>query len=795
MLKRFGPLGRITEPSVIGLDDADLLPGDTVVSLVRFPALDAPSASQDRATFPSNGTRHIDPSLWSVKPIGLQERQIRPKAGEVAEIAGDLFTGWWDRITVMDFSLALTLARTDGSLFFRARDEGAPARVVAPHVAGRTKVRRGDTPPPPITKIKVFELLLPILLPPMRTEFGEEFLLPAELYPFQRYGVKWLVENDSALLADDMGLGKTVQAIVAFRVLLRQGKALQALVVCPKSIRLNWMRELERWAPELISLPIAGSRETRHAGWRGYIGRSHVLVATYDSVRQDSEIIRGRPFDLVILDEIQRIKNPQAGQSRAAKQLSRARSWGLTGTPLENRIDDVVSVFGFVKPNLFRTSETPVLQRGRRSYEDELAELNWTRTVKARISPHMLRRRKEEALKELPPKVKDIKFIELQEAQRRSYERAEEQGIVRLKGGQNITIQHVLALITQLKKICNFDPETRESAKLEFLDDYLEDAVAEESKVLVFSQFVQSLRVIEGAISHHSPMAYVGELSEAARQRVLDEFKTDPEHKVLLLSLRAGGVGLNLPEANYVLHFDSWWNPAVESQAEDRVHRIGQTKTVFVTTLVCLDTIEERIQRLLEKKRQLFTEVIDDLSDIGLTRVLSREELFGLFNLKPPLRLGQGAPEAPKAEIAAQVTPETPYSNLLHLQEVLRACKDYIWWLDKHFHAKALELLVREVEPGRVSEVRILSSRANLDDDAMRDFRRFRDELKKRGVVAEWRVDELHEVHDRYIVSAQSCHDVPPVNTLFSGGWSDITPAAGRPPFETWWARAKGIFG
>jgi len=158
-------------------------------------------------------------------------------------------------------------------------------------------------------------------------------------------------------------------------------------------------------------------------------------------------------------------------------------------------------------------------------------------------------------------------------------------------------------------------------------------------------------------------------------------------------------------------------------------------------------------------------------------------------------RSDEAPPVTTKRVDTGVVTPGTPFSNLLRLREVLRACKDYIWWLDKHFHPKGLELLVAEVEPGRISEIRILSSRANLDDAATRDFKRFCDELKKKGVVAEWRLDELHEVHDRFIISRDSCHNVPPVKALFSGAWSEINPAAGRPPFDHWWARAKNIFG
>jgi len=748
------------------------------------------SPSVQPVEFPHFKQVHVTPSLSFIEPP------------QCVEVCGGLADDGTSALETAELLTFLTSGDTDGTLFFKEKDQsGTRQRLVSfsQRLARRARLPLHQTLQG--THRNVFELLLPILMPPARTEFGKEFLLPGELYDFQRYGVKWLVEHDSALLADDMGLGKTVQAIVAFRVLLRQAMALQALVVCPKSVLTHWQREIDRWAPELIAAPVRGTQQARAAMWSAYVGKCHVLLTTYETVREDRDHIRGRVFDLVLLDEIQRIKNPGAQASQAARQLSRKRAWGLTGTPLENRVEEVVSVFGFLQPGLFRASDAPERRRGLRSWSDEMEQERWIKEVKRRIEPHMLRRRKQDALKDLPPKVKDVKYIELLETQRRTYDDAEQRGRIELETGEKVTIQHVLALITKLKQICNLDPRTKESAKLEFLQDYLEDAAAEQSKVLVFSQFVETLRFVEANISSYNPLVFSGELGDTARRRLIDEFRQSTDHKVLLLSLRAGGLGLNLPEANYVVHFDSWWNPAVESQAEDRAHRIGQTKTVFVTTLVGADTIEERIQGLLEQKRDLFTKVIDDLSDVGLTRVLSEEELFGLFGLKP--RRPPKEPPEPdvitrEAERRATPTtfePATPYSNVLRLRNILRQCSGYVWWLDKHFSRKGLEPLAETVESPTIRQIRILSSEVNVTSEARKDFARFAREMASKGITAEWRVAPLTDVHDRYIVSEHTCFNIPPINTIYQGGYSEAFTTTVRPPFEHWWQSASPLLG
>jgi SNF2 family DNA or RNA helicase len=471
--------------------------------------------------------------------------------------------------------------------------------------------------------LNLFELLLPILLPPEVAEPLEGLYLPSPLYRFQNAGIAFLAEREAALLGDDMGLGKTVQAVVALRLLVRTGRIRGGLIVCNKAVVPQWKKHLKDWAPDLAWYAIEGTRERRRALWEALAGQSglrcHALLATYETVRQDRGLLLGKYFDLVVLDEIQRIKNQDVGIARAIRSLAAGRRWGLSGTPLENRIEDVHSIFAFLKPGLLDPSELSPA------------------AVRSKIEAHFLRRRKEDVLKDLPPKYPpQDQWLELTDAQRSAYDRAEQEGIVQLKSGEKVTVQHVLALITRLKQICNFDPETGESAKADFVLSHLEEICEGGHKALLFSQYVESLNMLKEWLKKFSPLVYSGELSNNRRQDVLRRFKEDPNISILLLSLKAGGIGLDLPEANFVFHFDLWWNPAVHRQAEDRVHRIGQAKAVFVRRLLTANTIEERIEDKLRYKAQLFKETIEGLADADLRQSLTEEELFGLFGLKPP---------------------------------------------------------------------------------------------------------------------------------------------------------------
>ncbi|MGH7381118.1 MAG: DEAD/DEAH box helicase [Candidatus Methylomirabilales bacterium] len=636
--------------------------------------------------------------------------------------------------------------------------------------------------------LDIFEMLLPVLMPPATTEFRDDLLFPYELYPFQRAGVKWLFDSKAALLADDMGLGKTVQAITAFRALIRRSLALQALVICPKSVLTNWIRELERWAPELIAVRLHGNQSMRNIAWRAYVGKCHVLVTTYETVRQDRELITGRTFDLVITDEVQRIKNPDIPTSRAVCNVASKRRWALSGTPLENKLEDLVAVFRFVKSDLFQAKEVPFLS---------------VKVARDRVRPFILRRRKEEALPELPEKVVDTKWLELSDRQRRLYDQVEKEGVHRLRRTPGVTVHHVLALIQELKQICNFERGSGTSSKIDFLtEEFLEKACQNDGKAIVFSQYVKTLEEICKHIRQYEPLLYTGQLSATQRDNIEQAFNTNNENKVLLVSLRAGGLGLNLTRANYVLHFDRWWNPAVERQAEDRAHRIGQGKTVFVTRLICQGTIEERIEQLLERKKVLFHDVVDELADVSLERVLSEEELFGLFGLKPPRRTREETPEGrpevaerirpADAETAIVIAPEKAFSNVMNLRRILRDGEQYIWWADLHFHARGLEEVIVSIDPAVVREIRILSGPAHVDERAKRDFARFKEEMARKSISAEWRV--LKEFsHDRYIVSKNLCYNVPPINSLLRGSYSEILLTPNRPPFEGWWEIATPI--
>ncbi|MFQ5902128.1 MAG: DEAD/DEAH box helicase [Candidatus Binatia bacterium] len=689
---------------------------------------------------------------------------------------------------VVDLLTPMTLPGTYGTIYVKRHEEA----LERGQTRAKTRVEplglRQRLNPIDPKGLDIFEMLLPLLMPPATTEFREDLLFPHELYPFQRAGVKWLFDSEAALLADDMGLGKTVQAITAFRALIRRSLALQALVICPKSVLTNWMRELERWSPELVAIRVHGNQSFRHIAWRAYVGKCHVLVTSYETVRQDRELIKGRTFDLVVADEVQRVKNPDIPTSRAVYNIAAKRRWALSGTPLENKLEDLVAVFRFVKSDLFQPKEMPLLS---------------VRAARDRVRPYILRRRKEEALPELPEKFVDTKWLELTDRQRRVYDQVEKQGVHRLRGTPGVTVHHVLALIQELKQVCNFERDSGTSSKIDFLtEEFLEKACQDDGKAILFSQYVKTLDEISKHVQQYKPLIYTGQLSAPQRDRIEQAFSSRDENKVLLVSLRAGGLGLNLTRANYVLHFDRWWNPAVEKQAEDRTHRIGQEKTVFVTRLICQGTIEERIEQLLERKKILFHDVIDELADVSLERVLSEEELFGLFGLKPPRRtreeIREGRPEV-AAEIrpaethaAIVVAPETAFSNVMSLRRILRDGEDYIWWADLHFHARGLEEIIVSIDPAVVREIRILSGPANVDDRAKKDFARFKEEMARKSIATAWRV--LKEFsHDRYIVSKNSCYNVPPINSLLRGSYSEILSTPNRPPFEDWWERSTPI--
>lgn len=478
--------------------------------------------------------------------------------------------------------------------------------------ASRTKTVEHSTH----STIDLFDLIRPLLQPPLgdRLDNVVSFPVGKKLYPFQGAGVCFLVEHPVALLGDEMGLGKSIQAITALRILIRAGKVRNVLLLCPKSVVYDWYYKFWEWAPELQVLMVRASPQERAVLWES---PAHVYLTTYDTLRNDVNSVNPHRFDLCLLDEIQYIKNPGAGITQAVRTISAKIRWGLTGTPLENKLEDVISIFAYLKPGLLQMTDADNPLR-----------------VRMAIQPFMLRRRAGDVLDDLPEKVSHEVWLELGPRQRKAYDEAYSAGRANLS--RNRTVPHVLALISELKQICNLDPVSGESTKLDYLQEQLLELQEEDEKALIFSQYPQkTLKQIEPRLQEFKPQLFHGQLSDRERDRIIREFQEQDTSRILLMSVKAGGVGLTLTRANHVFHFDLWWNPAVARQAEGRAHRIGQQRTVFVETLYAVGTIEQRIHALFAKKEALFQFVIDDLSDTSLTQLLTQEELFELFDLKP----------------------------------------------------------------------------------------------------------------------------------------------------------------
>ena len=454
---------------------------------------------------------------------------------------------------------------------------------------------------------------------PLAVSMPQELDWAGELMPYQQEGVEAFLQNEQLLLADDMGLGKTIQAIAALRILRARGELVSCLVVAPASVLRQWRAELDKWAPEMSAIIVRGSRNEREWQWRM---QRDVKMVSYETLRSEhgnrSPIFQ-RKWDVVIADEAQRAKNRNP-TSAALKGLLRARSWALTGTPIENDEDELASIMEFIDHD--GEGVSPRYFPGA--------------ALQARHRTLQLRRKKGDVLDDLPPKQVAMVPMELTPRQRSSYDRAERDGIVYLKSlGTEVGVQHVLELITRLKQICNADARTGQSCKLADIKERMAQLSAQGHKALVFSQYTSETYGVGAALDYlreFNPLALTGDIPLEDRSAVINRFRNSDQHRVLLLSLRVGGLGLNLQEASYVFHLDRWWNPALERQAEDRTHRMGQTVKVNVVKYSCVDTIEERIDAILRRKQKLFDQLVDDVT-LNLSARLSKDELLGLFGL------------------------------------------------------------------------------------------------------------------------------------------------------------------
>ena len=479
-----------------------------------------------------------------------------------------------------------------------------------------------DEPPPP-----ELDRLKPLLgeftgIPVSPPEPG--FL--GELRPYQQRGVDWLAFcRDAGLgcvLADDMGLGKTIQALAAIR-----GKT---LVVSPTSVLFNWLAETKKFRPDLKVSTYRGARRTLETG-------SDVVLTSYPLLRNDTEVLAGVTWDTVILDESQTIKNPDSQVARAAYRLKAKWKLTLSGTPIENRLDELWSQLHFTNPGLlggrtdFQERWGEPISQGDRAAGARLRE---------RIRPFVLRRMKSEVARDLPPRTDAIMYVELDEAERVTYDaiRAATQrevvAMLQAGGGVMAALEALLRLRQAachpalLPLALRGGAAPQQSSKLERLMEALGDAVADGHRALVFSQWTSLLDLIEP----HLEAANIGytrlDGTTVDRQGVVATFQADGGPPVMLLSLKAGGTGLNLTAADHVFLVDPWWNPAVEDQAADRAHRIGQDKSVMVYRMVARDTVEERILELQDRKRALANAA---LADAGGAAAITRDDLLALL--------------------------------------------------------------------------------------------------------------------------------------------------------------------
>ncbi|MFL6568056.1 MAG: DEAD/DEAH box helicase, partial [Chthoniobacterales bacterium] len=401
--------------------------------------------------------------------------------------------------------------------------------------------------------------------------------------------------------ADEMGLGKTVQTLAFLRA-LKAGEP--ALIVCPSSLVTNWRNEAQRFAPDLRVLVLEGP--DRHARF-AEIASSNIVLTSYALLQRDAEKYRAIQFSTVVLDEAQHIKNPDTQNAQSAFALRAKHRFVLTGTPIENSVRDLWSIMNFALPG-YLGSRADFRER----YEQPLARgeaPDVQRRLARRMRPFLLRRKKTDVAKELPEKIEQQVICDLTAPQRAAYDgllREIQSGLTSSGANDGAKRMQMLVGLLRLRQVCNdlrLVSDKAGSAKLELLDELLEQAIDGGHRVLVFSQFVSMLALIRERLDADKiPFAYL-DGSTKDRQGVVDRFQADANIPVFLMSLKAGGVGLNLSAADTVIHFDPWWNYAAEAQATDRAHRIGQTRVVTAYKLIARDTVEEKIVKLQAKKR------------------------------------------------------------------------------------------------------------------------------------------------------------------------------------------------
>ncbi len=475
------------------------------------------------------------------------------------------------------------------------------------------------------------------------SDFEEPKSLSKLMRNYQKNGYKWLRMLESCgfggILADDMGLGKTLQSIAVLLAYKEENAqaARPSLIISPSSLVYNWKEEFARFAPQLIVETVTGTQEERRKLLNEY--ESHdVLITSYDLLKRDIALYEGKSFAYQIIDEAQYIKNQTTAAAKSVKLIRSRIRYALTGTPIENRLSELWSIFDFLMPGFLypyetfkREIETPIVRS---------ADETVTKRIQRMVAPFILRRLKQDVLKDLPDKLEETRYVKVEGEQKQLHDAQVTyiQELLAKQGDEEFQKNklRVLAELTKLRQIC-CDPNLcyenyhGESAKLESCLDLVESAIDGGHKILLFSQFTSMLSILEKRLEKQGISYYkiTGETKKEVRLQLVKQFNED-DTEVFLISLKAGGVGLNLTGADVVIHYDPWWNVAAQNQATDRAHRIGQEKKVTVYKLIIKQSVEEKILKLQEMKKDLADKVIN--GETGQLSALSKEELLELLD-------------------------------------------------------------------------------------------------------------------------------------------------------------------
>jgi SNF2 family DNA or RNA helicase len=464
----------------------------------------------------------------------------------------------------------------------------------------------------------------------------------AILRDYQINGVGWMKQLSdlgfSGILADDMGLGKTIQVITFITNHLVNNE--RVIIIMPKALLYNWKNEIEKFAPELSYKIVDGNASNREKTIKKYINdlNVQVLLTTYSAIQKDSELFKTIEFSHIFIDEAQHIKNPISKNHLAVKKIRAKTAFALTGTPIENNLVEFWSIFNVLLPGLLgtRTTFTNFFIKNGNQQSNEI--------LKKTVAPFILRRLKKDVLLELPEKLETPIILELNSKQEKLYnslhaiarnevlETIKETGIAQNK-------IKILSLLTKLRQVCCYPKAIDENfsgknSKIELLNELVEELISSDHRILVFSQFTTVLKEIEKEfVKKKITTLYLdGKTKSQERQKLTQKFNEDSSISVFLISLKAGGTGLNLTGADTVIHFDPWWNPSIENQASDRAYRMGQNKNVQIIKLICKNTIEEKIVELQNRKQNLINDVLNN-EEKAISN-LTEQELLNLFDIK-----------------------------------------------------------------------------------------------------------------------------------------------------------------